>query len=87
MKAKLILISLSMLAATQATAAVITFGGQTPIDGSQQTSNFVPSSAWITPGGAPAGGAVTNLSLSAFYTLLKRIPARRNDIIGVKHEF
>ncbi len=61
MKAKLILISLSMLAATQATAAVITFGGQTPIDGSQQTSNFVPSSAWITPGGASSGGAVTNI--------------------------
>ena len=38
MKAKLVLISLSMLAATQASAAVITFGGQTPLDGSQQTS-------------------------------------------------
>lgn len=69
MKAKLVLISLSMLAATQASAAVITFGGQTPLDGSQQTSSFVPSGAWITPGGVSSGGAVTNIidPASGFY--------------------
>lgn len=58
---KALIAVLSLAMAWQSHAALITFGGQTPTDGSQQTSAEVPDSAWINADGTSSGNLVTNI--------------------------